>query len=203
MREEKLTKTATQITQTKIVDADTGEITNEVETTVFTSEREPNYVKIYLNQIAKLAEIKGWTANILYELIGDTKYANEGQMIVINAGYKELIAEKLDIKTQSVTNAINELKKKGILFKKKNGVFMLNPQIFGKGEWKDVKKLRYEVELSEIGTVITLKEKIVEKPSSNDVLQEQLKMRSDDLSDEQRAAIQQILSMKSDERLVQ
>lgn len=184
------------MTNTRFVDNQTGEITHEVETAVRAVEKEPNYVKLYLDQIVKLTEITGWTSNVLYELLGDSKYASDGQIIVVNSGYKEMVAEKLGIKKQSVTNAINALKKKDIIYKIKNGVFMLNPQIFGKGEWKDVKKLRYEVELSDVGTTITLKEKVIEKPASSEILTEQLKNRGDDLTEEQRFAIQQILSMQ-------
>ena len=182
----------------KVVDNRTGEITNEVETQIKALEREPNYVKLYLDQIVKLSEITGWTSNVLYELLGDSKYANEGQIIVVNAGYKEMVAEKLGIKPQSVTNAINALKKKEIIYKVKNGVFQLNPRIFGKGEWKDVKRLRYEVELSEQGTKITLKEKVMDEPKSAENLSEELLKNGDNLTQEQRYLIQQIINQKVD-----
>jgi hypothetical protein len=105
-----------------------------------------------------LAEISGWISKIMYELIKSVSYANKGQFIIINAGYKRIIASSLGIKLQSVTNAINQLVKKGILIKIESAVFQLNPQYFGKGEWKDISKIRYEVELNAKGKSIKLKE---------------------------------------------
>lgn len=95
----------------------------------------------------------------MYELIKGVTYANKGQFIIINSGYKRIVAESLGIKQQSVTNAVNQLVKKNILIKKETGVFLLNPQFFGKGEWKDISKIRYEVELSSEGKVVRLKDK--------------------------------------------
>ena len=135
MRKEKLSKSVVQITKSNFVDNQTGEITEQYESTIFTPEREPNYVKLYLDHLVTIANLQGWTSKILYELIGSTSYANEGQLVVVNSGLKKIIAEKLNMKTQSVTNAINSLKKENILIQRERGVFVLNPQFFGKGEW--------------------------------------------------------------------
>ncbi|PGS79406.1 hypothetical protein COC69_12390 [Bacillus cereus] len=43
-------------------------------------------------------------------------------------------------------------------FRKESGVFLLNPQYFGKGEWKDIAKIRYEAELNPSGKTLRLKE---------------------------------------------
>ena len=179
MRKEKLSKSVVQITKSNFVDSQTGEITEQYESTVFTPEREPNYVKLYLDHLVTIANLQGWTSKILYELIGSTSYANEGQLVVVNSGLKKIIAEKLNMKTQSVTNAINSLKKENILIQRERGVFVLNPQFFGKGEWKDIAKLRYEVNLSSQGAKIHLidVEKTEESVSAD--LDEILKAMSD------------------------
>ncbi|PEO36976.1 replication/maintenance protein RepL [Bacillus wiedmannii] len=96
--------------------------------------KEPDYIKVYLDNIMFIAEISGWVSKIMYELIKSVTYANKGQFIIVNAGYKRILAENLGIKPQSVTNAINDLVKKGILIRKESGVFLLNPQYFSKGE---------------------------------------------------------------------
>lgn len=121
-------------------------------------EKEPDYIKIYLDNIMFITEIPGWVSRIMYELIKTVSYANKGQFIIVNAGYKRILAENLGIKPQSVTNAINDLVKKEILIRKESGVFLLNPQYFGKGEWKDIAKIRYEIELSASGKTLKLKE---------------------------------------------
>ncbi|KAA0784002.1 replication/maintenance protein RepL [Bacillus sp. BB56-3] len=145
------------VENTKIFNPD-GEILEETKSVTFNYGKEPDYIKVYLDNIMFLAEISGWISKIMYELIKSVSYANKGQFIIINAGYKRIIASSLGIKLQSVTNAINQLVKKGILIKIESGVFQLNPQYFGKGEWKDISKIRYEVELNAKGKSIKLKE---------------------------------------------
>lgn len=65
-----------------------------------------------------------------------------------------MIAQKIEMKPQTITNGINELCKKQILIKKDHGIYQLNPYCFGKGNWKSISKLRYEVELSKDGAKI-------------------------------------------------
>ena len=180
MRKEKSTKSVVQITRNNMVDNETGVITEQYESTVFSHEREPNYVKLYLDHLVTIANLQGWTSKVLYELIGSTSYANEGQLVVVNSGLKKIIAEKLEMKVQSVTNAINLLKKENILIQRERGVYVLNPQFFGKGEWKDIAKLRYEVNLSAKGAEIQLIEVEKTKENTNDSLNELLNTMSDD-----------------------
>lgn len=140
----------------KVVDSETGEVKQETQTYAWNPGNEPNYVKVYIDNIMVLAEINGWISKVMYELIKSVSYANKGQYIIVNAGYKRIIAENLGIKAQTVTNAINELAKKNILIRKERGVFQLNPQFFGKGDWKDIAKIRYEVEIGEQGKTVKL-----------------------------------------------
>lgn len=146
------------VERNKIID-NNGEVIETTESVTFNYGKEPDYIKLYIDDIMCIAEISGWISKILYKLIKSVSYADKGQYVIINAGYKRIIADELDIKPQTVTNAINELSKKKILIKKENGVFLLNPQFFGKGEWKDISKIRYEVELGEFGKQIKLVEK--------------------------------------------
>ncbi|HEQ3529254.1 hypothetical protein COK81_11785 [Bacillus thuringiensis] len=145
------------IETTKIVSPDEEKL-EETKTMTFNYGKEPDYIKVYLDNIMFIAEISGWVSKIMYELIKSVTYANKGQFIIVNAGYKRILAENLGIKPQSVTNAINDLVKKRILIRKESGVFLLNPQYFGKGEWKDIAKIRYEVELNSSGKTLRLKE---------------------------------------------
>lgn len=142
--------------ETKQVINEHGEILQETKAFSWSAGKEPEYVKVYIENIMVLAEINGWISKVMYELIKSVSYANKGQYIIINAGYKRIIAETLDIKPQTVTNAVNELSKKNILLKKDKGVFQLNPQFFGRGEWKDIAKIRYEVEIGIDGKTVKL-----------------------------------------------
>lgn len=159
----------TTMETTKVTDFSTGEVKEETTSFSWSAGKEPEYVKIYLENIMVLAEIQGWIGKIMYELIKSVSYADKGQYIIVNAGYKRILADNLEIKPQTVTNAINQLAKKRILLKKDRGVFQLNPQYFGKGDWKDISKIRYEVELGENGKTVKLIE-AEEKESDSDVV---------------------------------
>lgn len=146
---------ASQIISHTILDRDTGEVVNRTESRTFTYGKEPDFIKVYLDNIMLLAEIPNWISKVLYELIKSVTYAEKGHFIVVNPAYKRLIAEKLDMKVQTITNAINTLSKQNILIKKDRGLFLLNPHYFGRGDWKDIAKIRYEIELTPTGKRIT------------------------------------------------
>lgn len=146
----------TQLQVERVIDNETGEIKSETTTTSWSAGKEPDFIKVYLDNIIFLAEIPKWISKVLYELLKAVTYANNGQYIVVNPAYKRVLGEVLDMKPQSVTNAINQLEKENILFKKDTGYYQLNPHYFGKGEWKDIAKLRYEIELSAEGKRLRL-----------------------------------------------
>jgi len=151
-----MNKKVIRLEDSRVVNSETGEIVQETNTVTWQIPKEPNYVKVYLDQIVVLADLNGWIAKILWELVQQSGWANEGQLIIINASYKRLLSEKLGLKVQTITNAISELAKKRIILKKDRGLFLLNPQFFGKGDWADVSKIRYQVELSAQGTFVQL-----------------------------------------------
>jgi hypothetical protein len=157
---------ASQIITQTVIDSETGEIKQQTESRTFTYGKEPDFIKVYLDNIMLLAEIPNWISKVLYELIKAVTYAEKGHFIVINPAYKRLIAENLGMKTQSVTNAINTLSKQNILIKRDRGLYLLNPHYFGRGDWKDIARIRYEIELTPTGKRITKAEIENEEPTT-------------------------------------
>ena len=84
---------------------------------------------------------------ILFELI---KYVNYDNEIIINKNVKERIAERLNISLSRVNMYISDLTKKNFLIRKARGVYILNPYVFGKGNWKDIYELRKALQLNVI-----------------------------------------------------
>lgn len=166
----------TQFIKKSQVDGQTGEILSETTTTSWNAGKEPDFVKIYLDNIVFLSEIPKWVSKVLYELLKSVTYAEKGQHIVVNPAYKRVLAETLGMKPQSVTNAINQLEKENILFKKDIGYYQLNPQFFGKGEWKNIAKLRYEIELSSEGKKLRLVETTEENAETKLPVEEELEL---------------------------
>ena len=67
--------------------------------------------------------------------------------ITINSGVKRLMCRELCIKSpQTISNALSKLTKADILKRIETGVYALNPHLFGKGDWRDIEKLRLNVD---------------------------------------------------------
>lgn len=111
---------------------------------------EPRHVKLYLDAVCVLKELTGVNTKFLCELLPYMKYSNDDtnceQLIVLNSYVRKNIAEKLnwkrDTATKRVSKELNSLCKKNLLHKLANNTYMVNPNIFGRGSWKDIRCLR-------------------------------------------------------------
>ncbi len=114
----------------------------------FTIEREPDYVKLYLQGILLYSDCPQWQNKVLHSLLKRINYQNE---ISLPVGYKREIVKELNISMSSLNNAISAFVRTKLLIRKDVGVYLANPHLFGRGEWKDIRKLRLTVEFSEHG----------------------------------------------------
>lgn len=127
------------IETTEHIDYDTGEVKSSTVVRRFKGD-EPNYIKVYLGDIAYLHGLPVPTRDLLDELL---KYITYGtQEIVLNAVAKKRIAEVTGMAMQTLNNKLQELLKVGILDRVGIGTFVLNPYLFGKGDWKTINELR-------------------------------------------------------------
>ena len=127
------------IETTSTIDYTTGEVKETTVVKRFKGD-EPNYIKIYLSDISYLHGLPTTTSDILQELL---KYVTYGtQEIMLNAVAKKRIAETTGIAMQTLNNKLQELLKVGILDRIAVGTFVLNPYLFGKGDWRTINELR-------------------------------------------------------------
>ncbi len=114
--------------------------------------REPDYVKLYLSDIQTLSNLPKWTDRILHELLRLMNYKNQ---IVLNSSIKKEIAEEFKIHLKTIDNALVMLVKQGVLIRKDKGLYLGNPLLFGKGEWKDIRELRLTIHYTKEGRTMT------------------------------------------------
>ena len=127
------------IETTDSIDYTTGEIKSSTVVKRFKGE-EPNYVKLYLEDISYLHRLPATAGALLHELL---KYITYGtQEVVLNSVVKKRIAEATGMNIRTVDNRLQELVKSGIISRIDIGTFMLNPYLFGKGDWKTINELR-------------------------------------------------------------
>jgi hypothetical protein len=105
--------------------------------------KEPDFVKLYLNDLVLLKEVPQWVSRILYSLLKHMNYQNE---IVLNSSIKKRIAADLGIIPKTIDNALVTFVKKSILMRQEVGVYKANPYLFGKGDWNNIRKIRLQVE---------------------------------------------------------
>lgn len=138
---------------TSIVDNTTGEVLSEQRTIKIMHGAEPDFIKLYLKDILYLTDMPHKHSKVLMELLNYATYASpeSGMKIYLNADLKKDIAKRLGYKTvQNIDNALTDLNKGKILIRTGTGTYSLNPYFFGKGDWKDISRLRLEIDYNEI-----------------------------------------------------
>ena len=152
----------TQELRKEVVDINTGELLGSSSEKVGVVPKEPNYVKVYLADIAHLNDLPNWVTGILYELLKRMDYSG---MIILNGYVKDQIGKELKITNlNTIDQALTKFVKKEILLRKGQGAYLANPWLFGKGEWQDIRAIRLQVNYNLDGSR-DLKAKIEKAPS--------------------------------------
>jgi hypothetical protein len=136
------------IQEVNVITSQEDEVLKERRTQVGFFESEPPYVKLYISDIVKLSGLPIYVNDVLLHLVKNMGYNN---IVPMYKPIKELICNELGIKLNTINKAIQELNDKGILLRMHRGLYMLDPMIFGRGSWKDVKKIRMTIEYNEEG----------------------------------------------------
>ena len=139
-----------------------GEVLNKKNEQTILIAPEPNYIKLYIDTVLTFKELPITLNPILNELLKRMSYANyddpNGGQIVRVTGYdRNIICKNLDIKLNTLVKAITNLCKHDILRRiggTKSSAYQVNPYIFGKGEWKDIKAIRATFDFN-TGEIIT------------------------------------------------
>jgi hypothetical protein len=134
-----------EYTNTVITKNEKGENVVESETTMTKRkvENEDAYIKLYLKDIGLLHGLANQHNQLLYEIFPYTAWNTHKVLMPI--GLKRTIAEKLNTSVAVIDVYLSKLTKKGILIKEGGGVYLLNPQLFGKGDWKSIRELRLTI----------------------------------------------------------
>lgn len=114
---------------------------------VYKTQTEPEYVKLYIDCILTIKGLrKGlnpiFLAFLPYMSYADINGQDGGQIIFVNKAMKTVIAQKLNLGIDSINKALSEFTKAGIFKRLTVGTYQVNPNIVGKGEWKDIKNIR-------------------------------------------------------------
>jgi len=148
-------------------DTRTGEVTRAIHQKRVKYKQEEPFLKLYLKHIMIYNELPTKHADILLALGEHMTYADDSppQTVYLNGALKEKIADTCGISVRTLNNSLTELVKAKMLFRPLRdgvpirGTFTINPFIIGKGEWKDVVKLRIAIEFDADGKKLDIEYK--------------------------------------------
>lgn len=132
---------------TEIIDVNSGEIVNS-QMELISYNQEPDFVKMYLQDLSFLHGLTGTNNSILHSLLSKMTYDNE---IILIPRVKEEMANKIGLMKKTFEKGIRLLCEKGILIKKDNNYYLVNPFLFARGSWKDIRSIRMTIKYSKEG----------------------------------------------------
>jgi hypothetical protein len=100
------------------------------------------FMKVFSRDIAVLNDVSSGAYKLLFGLF---RYVDRDNSIIVNIDRKEKLHDLIGIKPTSQAMYLTELVKKKILNRKRAGVYVLNPHIFGRLDWNNIKQLRIEI----------------------------------------------------------
>lgn len=134
-----------QIEQRTEVDYETGAVTKSTDSRVIQLPQEPPYVKMYIDDVGKILDVPPGPRMVLYQLVRKLDYDG---FISLTPAARERIASACQIGVATMSNYLTQLCKTGILRHAGRGEYEMNPNLFAKGDWKDIAKRRQKFELS-------------------------------------------------------
>ena len=127
----------------QIIDHETGEMIKTENTKIGFVDREPDYVKLYVKDVGALKGIRHTSNKVLMEIIGQMGYNN---LFIAYSPIKRSMCNILDMKMSTLNMAIDDLYKKDILIRVERGVYLVDPGLFARGKWSDIKNMRLMIE---------------------------------------------------------
>jgi hypothetical protein len=117
---------------------------------------EPPYIKMYLDSLLYLKDLPKSYNTVLNALLKRMSYAGDvdGQVIVVNKAVKTRISNEIGTTVSRIENVMTDLVKGELLYRIDRGMYRVNPNFFGKGDWQDIARLRLEITFDGTGKSI-------------------------------------------------
>lgn len=134
-----------------VIDHETGEIKTVEQNQKSYVEREPDYVKLYLQDITRLKDLPPSASSLMTLIIKSMGYNN---LFFAFKPLKEMFCEELKMPLNTLNKQIERLKSAGILLAipNKRGCYLVDPNLFARGSWNDIKQIRLVIDYNVDGT---------------------------------------------------
>jgi hypothetical protein len=125
--------------ESQTVVSEGGVVKSHTRKTVIQFPKEPPFIKLYLDDVNRLYELPNNSTALLYELIKRLDYDG---FITLNSTTKKMIGQRAGVSTGHIDNYLSKLVKKDIFRREGRGTYAPNPDIFGRGDWREIYKKR-------------------------------------------------------------
>ena len=137
-----MSKFITKVETRTETDSDGNEKTTKLEkSTELSRNNEPDYIKIYTRMWAEFNGVPNAYRDLFLQLAMRMTYCNSSdldnaQIVYTGKPFSENIMSTLNWKIDMYNKGLKELVKSGAIKRVARGVYQINPQYAGKGEWK-------------------------------------------------------------------
>jgi predicted transcriptional regulator len=142
IRNQMAKKKILQEIHTQKLDFDSGEVKQDFRQRTLQVEKEPDYVKFYLQDILRIKDLSKGSNAVLMALLRRMTYDNK---IILIAAIKREISEELNVKIVTINKAIDSFLKADVIIRTDRGIYVLNPYLFGRGSWEDIRQIRLTI----------------------------------------------------------
>lgn len=128
-----------------VKDNATGEVVETHNRRLIKMERTPDFIMFFTEHIAFLENLSSLEKSVLFHIL--QHYVGIQNIIFISAATKQDISKALGVGISAIQKATKSLFDKKIIIKgivKESQVY-LNPYLFGKGNWENIRKMRQEI----------------------------------------------------------
>ncbi|WPR87925.1 hypothetical protein [Klebsiella aerogenes] len=130
--------------ETESIDRSTGELTKTVEESIVRFNKEPPYIKMYIEDLCAIANAPNSLKDVL--LLSLRKLDYDGY-INLSTRYRKQMCIELGIKDGTLRNRLSQLVKRGFIESVGGNEYLANPNLFARGEWKDIVEQRIAFEM--------------------------------------------------------
>ncbi len=124
---------------TRTINYETGVVNEEERKKIIKLPQEPPYVKMYIEDLGAVLNLPVGVRGLLYALVQRIDYDG---IITLGSTSKKRIAERLKITVGTFDNYLTKLVKTGVLKRIGRGEFEINPYLFARGDWADIRRRR-------------------------------------------------------------
>lgn len=129
----------------RITTTESGQIVREEHERVLRLPQEPEYIKLYLEDLGAILDVPAGPQTVLMALLRKMDW--EG-MITLSPASRERIARLCNIKIHTLANYLTVLCERGVLKRTGRGDYEMNPHLMGKGDWSEILKRRAEFKMT-------------------------------------------------------